>query len=150
VAPPQPIRWLHLSDLHLGCRGEALWWQVNEELEASVRERAAELGMPDQILLTGDIAFRGAEAEYRQEDAFLAALRGWLREATGTDRAPPVVPVPGNHDLVRPKGRALCNLAFLENYSQGRDEPLIAQFQDDLWKHKDVAEIAPLFVNYQA
>ena len=106
--------------------------------------------MPDLILFTGDIAFAGADTEYAQADAFLAALRHWLREATGSAHEPPVVPVPGNHDLARPTGRALRNLAFLESYAQGRDDPLIAQFQDDLWQHEDAADIAPLFADYQA
>jgi DNA repair exonuclease SbcCD nuclease subunit len=55
----RPIRWLHLSDLHLGCRGEDLWWQMHEAWEASVRAMAGRLGPPDLLLLSGDLAHRG-------------------------------------------------------------------------------------------
>ena len=99
-----PIRWLHLSDLHLGCRGEALWAQVREEFEHSIREHAAQRGMPDLILFTGDLTFRGSEGEFGQVDEFLEALHGWLHAATGSYQRPLVVPVPGNLDLARPTG----------------------------------------------
>ena len=143
-----PIRWLHLSDLHLGCRGTALWSQVHEEFEQSIREYAAKLGMPDLILFTGDLTFRGSEDEFEQVDSFLEALQGWLMEATGSDQPALVFPVPGNHDLVRPKGKALRNLRFLQDYARGSDDLDIAQFQKDLWEKKNAGDIAPLFRNY--
>jgi calcineurin-like phosphoesterase family protein len=145
-----PIRWLHLSDLHLGCRGTALWSQVHEEFEQSIRKYAAEIGMPDLILFTGDLTFKGSVEEFEQVDEFLQALQGWLMVASGSDRPALVFPVPGNHDLVRPVGRALRNLRFLEHYYSGSADPDIAQFQQDLWVNKDEGNITPLFSNYQA
>ena len=50
----RPVRWLHLSDLHLGFCGRELWWQVREELEESVQEGVRRLGTPDLVLFTGD------------------------------------------------------------------------------------------------
>ena len=88
-----PIRWLHLSDLHLGCRGEVLWAQVQEEFERSIREHAEKLGMPDLILLTGDLTFRGSEEQFGQVDDLLEVLRGWLLEATGSTQLPLVAPI---------------------------------------------------------
>jgi len=145
-----PIRWLHLSDLHLGCRGEALWPQVHEEFEQSIREYAAKLGMPDLILFTGDLSFKGSEREFRLVDEFLEKLQGWLQDATGSDQRALVFPVPGNHDLVRPERKALRNLRFLKDYGRGRDDPDIAEFQQDLWVNKNEGDITPLFSNYQA
>lgn len=31
-ASAPPLRWLHLSDLHLGCPGHEHWHQMEEEL----------------------------------------------------------------------------------------------------------------------
>ena len=55
-----PIRWLHLSDLHLGCRGEEWWRQIEEELARDIRAWAGTLGVPDLILITGDLTDQGA------------------------------------------------------------------------------------------
>jgi hypothetical protein len=67
MAGLRPIRWLHLSDLHLGCRGEDLWWQVHEVLERSIRSLAERLGPPDLLLISAGprsdyIGFRVAAA----------------------------------------------------------------------------------------
>ncbi len=93
MAGARPIRWLHLSDLHLGCRGEDLWWQVQEVLERSVREMAQRLGPPDLLLLSGDLTNTGDPKEFKRVDRLLDTLRGWLQAD------PLIVAVPGNHDL---------------------------------------------------
>jgi 3',5'-cyclic AMP phosphodiesterase CpdA len=97
--PARPIRWLHLSDLHLGCRGEDLWWQMQEEWEGSVRAMAGRLGPPDLLLLSGDLANRGTAAEYAKVDRLLDTVLGWLREAAPGGPDPLVVAVPGNHEV---------------------------------------------------
>jgi hypothetical protein len=51
---PQPIRWMHLSDLHMGCRGEEIWWQVRSEFRDSIEQYFRPI---DMILLTGDVTF---------------------------------------------------------------------------------------------
>ena len=111
MAKTRPMRWLHFSDLHLGCRGEEHWWQLESVLEPSVRHWVGKLGPPDLLLLTGDLTFRGAAAEFAQVDRFLAQLLGWLTEEGGD---PLVLAVPGNHDLARPNGRELAARRFLE------------------------------------
>ena len=60
MAKLEPIRWLHLSDLHLGCRGEELWWQVQDAFERSLREMIPRVVAPELILLTGDLTNKGA------------------------------------------------------------------------------------------
>jgi len=108
MSGPRPIRWLHLSDLHLGCRGEDLWWQVQEELEKSIRSMAERLGPPDLLLFSGDLTFQGKKDEFKRIDRFLDTLLSWL------DSEPLVVAVPGNHDLQRPQGLAALPYRVLE------------------------------------
>ncbi|MBF0185256.1 MAG: SUMF1/EgtB/PvdO family nonheme iron enzyme [Magnetococcales bacterium] len=95
-----PVHWLHISDIHMGCRGNELWWQVHQEFAASVREMAKRLGTPDMILISGDLAWQGRKEEYGQFDQFLTELRKWVKKSPG-DLDPLVIPVPGNHDLDR-------------------------------------------------
>ena len=47
----RPVRWLHLSDLHAGCRGEELWWQVLEELRDGVPGTGIVIGADTQRLV---------------------------------------------------------------------------------------------------
>jgi hypothetical protein len=83
MAEPRAIRWLHLSDLHLGCQREDLWWQVQEDLAASVRAFADRLGPPDLLLLSGDLTNTGAAKQFERVDRLLDALLGWLAESGG-------------------------------------------------------------------
>ena len=142
---PRRIRWLHLSDLHLGCRGEELWWQVHEELEASIREKTRELGAPDLILFTGDLTYSGKPEQFEQVDVFLDELLGWIREeAPGAE--PLLVSVPGNHDLQRPKRahRYQALDAYHDADSAGR-----ADLDQELWEDGDASFIEPLFSGYR-
>ncbi len=143
MAALRPIRWLHLSDLHLGCRGEELWWQVEQDFRASVRELGQRLGPPDLVLITGDVAHQGRAAEFKLMDRFLADLRGWL----GGD--PLILAVPGNHDLERPPGAAAVQYSFLGQYHRGADDPDVQLVQDELWRKRSSALIQPLFKSYQ-
>jgi len=143
MAGPRPIRWLHLSDLHLGCRGEDLWWQVQEVLEKSVSDMAQRLGPPDLLLLSGDLTNTGDPKEFKRVDRLLDALLGWLQAD------PLIVAVPGNHDLQRPQGLAAVALRPLERYGQGGDDEDIRLFEEILWDQKDASPIQPLFAGFQ-
>jgi calcineurin-like phosphoesterase family protein len=144
MAGARPIRWLHLSDLHLGCRGEDLWWQVQEVLEKSVREMAKRLGPPDLLLLSGDLTNTGDPNEFKRVDRLLDTLRGWLQAD------PLTVAVPGNHDLQRPQGLAAVAYRPLERYAQGGDDEDVRLFDETLWDQKNASPIQPLFTGYQA
>ncbi|MFI7349534.1 metallophosphoesterase [Streptomyces sp. NPDC049936] len=87
----------HISDLHLD--GSAR----STERAARVRDHLWRLpGRVDALLVTGDIADHGTEAEYEEA----AALLG-LRDGT----APfPVLTCPGNHDVRAPYRKALLGL----------------------------------------
>lgn len=148
MASPRPLRWLHLSDLHLGCRGAALWWLVEQELAPSVREMARQLGPPDLILLSGDLTFRGARKEFDLVDRFLDQLLHWLREEGGVE--PLLLAVPGNHDLVRPEGLKAAAFEFLYRYHLGLDDPYVRLLDEQLWTRRDASFVKPLFVPYLA
>ncbi|MEH0417582.1 metallophosphoesterase [Streptomyces sp. B21-083] len=91
----------HISDLHLD--GTARSTARAER----VRDRLWELpGHVDALLVTGDIADHGTEAEY-EEAAHLLGLR--------TGDAPfPVLTCPGNHDSRAPYRKALLGLPAAE------------------------------------
>ncbi|WP_432129437.1 metallophosphoesterase [Streptomyces sp. bgisy082] len=79
----------HLSDLHLdGTAGSA------ERARRAVARITGLPGTVDAVLITGDIAERGTEEEYRQARELLAPLR----------ERHPVLLCPGNHDS-RPEFR---------------------------------------------
>jgi 3',5'-cyclic AMP phosphodiesterase CpdA len=72
-------RLLHLSDLHTGAREE------REVQDALVR--FVERTQPQLVVASGDLAHRGRRADLERADALLRSL------------GPPVLAVPGNHDL---------------------------------------------------
>jgi 3',5'-cyclic AMP phosphodiesterase CpdA len=76
---PVPTRLIHVSDLHVGAREETA---VEAPLRQLVESLEAEL-----VVATGDLTHRGRPAEHRQAAAFLKSL------------GPPVLAVPGNHDI---------------------------------------------------
>ncbi|WEF25667.1 metallophosphoesterase [Paracoccus sp. S3-43] len=71
-------RIVHLSDLHFGFHRADL---VDGLLDRVNRARA------DLVVVTGDVTHRGRSAQYAQAAAFLSRI------------APPVMVVPGNHDV---------------------------------------------------
>jgi hypothetical protein len=148
MAGPRAIRWLHLSDLHLGCRGEDLWWQVQDDLKRSVRETVERLGPPDLLLLSGDLTYSGTARQFDLVDRFLDTLLGWL---TQSGEAPLLVSVPGNHDLQRPKRDSEYRYLFLDSYAEsGLEHPQVQSMEETLWARRNVSPVRPLFRNYEA
>ena len=74
-----PVRILHVSDLHMGQREDPEVTRALTAFAARIR--------PDLIVATGDLTHRGRRA---QHEGAAALLRGF---------GPPVVAVPGNHDI---------------------------------------------------
>lgn len=95
------FRWLHLSDLHLGQPQGERWNTVRRVVVNDIAKVTAQIGKPDVIFFTGDIAFSGKTDDYLTCDQVLTEIRN----ATGAN--PLVIPVPGNHDLIRPSGGPL-------------------------------------------
>src|SRR5262249_25811840 len=139
-------RWLHLSDLHVGCRGESLWWQMLEDFERSQDPWLTHLGAPDLLLLTGDLAWTGAATEYERLDRFLERLLAAIEPKTG--RRPLLIPVVGNHDVERPTGARLRPFRILDAYETGAEEEDVKALRHELWEDRNPEFVADLFANY--
>ncbi len=72
-------RILHVSDLHVGARDDPILERALAEIVEIVR--------PELVLATGDLTHRGRADQHARAAAILSAL------------GPPVLAVPGNHDI---------------------------------------------------
>lgn len=139
------LRFLHFSDIHFGQPGaKAVLEDVREEVIRDcrkVQESGAIAGPPKAILIAGDIAYAGREAEYQE-----AGL--WIdRVALAVGCGPRDVRlIPGNHDVdwsrLGEAGRALQDKlrqlpadqigTALTAALSDRDSPLVAKLDDYL------------------
>ena len=91
------IRWLHLSDFHVGkdlYEQKRLFAEILLEVE---RWKTEKNFVPDYVFITGDIANKGLKKEY---EAFRKEFLVPLQEKFNVDTV--VIPIPGNHDIERP------------------------------------------------
>lgn len=107
VAPNVPEKrvaddlvFLHVSDIHFHYRNSASPHDPDQDLRnellRNIRHTAGDLGKFTGILIAGDIAHSGADAEYGMAKAWIDQLR------TATScREDRVWTVPGNHDIDR-------------------------------------------------
>lgn len=87
--------WLLISDLHL--RATTDQWSQNVALREMVRDIEEKRDRrPRFVIVSGDLAFSGADKEYLLVEKFLDELRA----AVGLERHQ-VYTVPGNHDIDR-------------------------------------------------
>ena len=89
--------FLHLSDIHFTTssdNGYDLDQDLRNELIISAKTAFSEGAPPDAILITGDIAFKGDEAEFSTANSWLEELG----EAIGV-QPNSILCVPGNHDV---------------------------------------------------
>ena len=104
---------------------------VLDALEKDVRRFVEQLGVPDVILFTGDLAFSGTE--YLEVDQLLRRIRGWFVDAARGSAQPLLFAVPGNHDLTRPSGyRMRRQYSVLADYANG-DDPDVQSLRQELW-----------------
>jgi hypothetical protein len=102
VGKPASFGWLHLTDLHQGMGGASwLWPNVRAQLFADLERMHKLCGPWDLVFFTGDLTQRGTAEEFGQFDQTLEQL--WVRFDRLGSR-PQLIAVPGNHDLVRPRG----------------------------------------------
>lgn len=95
------IAFVHLSDIHFGQEkgGQTV---IDDDVKASVIEDCRQIfaGISHEsiggVIVTGDIAFSGIEAEYKAAGVWLDALTSAIK-----CKRPDVYIVPGNHDLDR-------------------------------------------------
>lgn len=131
------IRWLHLSDFHVGKDS----YEQERLFEAIVKEvgrfqKDEKPFVPDYVFITGDIANKGLKKEYETfRNDFLLPLEATLGAETI------IFPVPGNHDVERPGTDTL-----------DRDAPLAtaSRFFDASKEGKTARDqILPRFKNYK-
>lgn len=106
------IRWLHLSDFHVGkdsYEQARLFDEIRKEVERWKNEKDF---TPNYVFITGDIANKGLRKEYETfRNGFLLPLQSLLGNAV-------FFPVPGNHDIERPVPDALDREVLLKNGSK--------------------------------
>ncbi|MBB3223468.1 metallophosphoesterase [Pseudoduganella umbonata] len=133
---PPTIRWLHLSDFHVGkdaYEQRRLFTEIIREIERWKNEKEF---VPDYVFLTGDIANKGQKREYESfRKDFLIPLQEKFDVSTI------VFPVPGNHDVERPGTDTLDSTAPLAASSKFFDADKIGKAARD--------QIVPRFKNYK-
>ncbi len=143
----RPIRWLHLSDLHCGCKGQVLWEQVEEDFHRDLDRQLAKVGPPDLLLFSGDLAFSGKSKEYGEVDRVLDGLLARLSRSGAAE--PLLLAVPGNHDVVRPTTRSKrLGYRILTDFDGTTDDPEVADIHQELWEKRKTSFIDPLFPGY--
>ena len=137
------IRWLHLTDLHIGMNGQApLWPNMEQAVLDDLAYLQKEIGPWDLVLFTGDLTQKGTKEEFEAFEKHLQKLwdrfRGWGFE-------PKLLAVPGNHDLVRPEDPTDSTLiTLLHNWS-------LPTVQAPFWEKADSPQrrlITTAFENY--
>jgi len=133
AAPKNVIRWLHLSDFHVGKDGYGQR-QLFKYILAHVRERVSTGNAPDLVFITGDIANKGRDKEYKEfyENFFIP-----LFDCLPVDSQERIFIIPGNHDVDRNQAKAaqtkdvlLRVPEFLDPTEQGQFErqPIFPRF----------------------
>ena len=102
------LRCLHITDLHHGQAGMVrLWPSVEEQVFGDLEYLHQKVGDWELVLFTGDLSNRGLSDEFELVDRLLGRM--WKKFAEW-GFVPKLLAVPGNHDLVRPKGAAVTAL----------------------------------------
>jgi hypothetical protein len=131
--------WLHLTDLHLGLKGQHwLLKGVQAHFFDDLKYLHDKCGPWDLVLFSGDLTQSGNKKQFANLDEFLALLWKHLR-TLGSD--PVLLAVPGNHDLTRPDETWAQQI--IEAYGKKPDE-----FWDDGLPYRKGLKKA--FANYQA
>src|SRR6476660_9458609 len=98
------LRWLHLTDLHVGKDSESQRIALRSLIDAVI-SNAGDVPF-DIVLLTGDLVYSGREEEFTNfETEIIARLR-----STDLCRRAQFAAVPGHHDLT-------CDIGFPPNWS---------------------------------
>lgn len=108
-----PIRFIHLSDFHIG---KDRW--AEQRLFTKIIRYVGDLKSSgfilDLIFVTGDVANKGLKAEY---EAFRKEFYTPLMDVLGVDWQGKILGVPGNHDVARPAHDVLNRTAAVSRGS---------------------------------
>jgi len=95
------VRILHLTDLHVGMVSqEWLWPTAKRALLEDLARLHDKVGGLDLVIFSGDLTQKAASDEYNKLNDVLGELWDLFKSHGST---PHFFPVPGNHDLARPK-----------------------------------------------
>lgn len=130
------IRWLHLSDFHVGKDAYEQNRLFGEIIKEVGRWRDEKKFVLDYVFITGDIANRGLKKEYETfRESFLIPLQEKLNSEAV------VFPVPGNHDVERPSTDTFAREAPLASSSRFFDASKEGKIARD--------QALPRFKNYK-
>lgn len=135
------IGWLHLTDLHLGLKGQR--WRlpgVQAHFFNDLKYLHDKCGPWDLVLFSGDLTQSGEVEQFKKLDELLHLLWKHLR-SLGSD--PVLLAVPGNHDLVRPDETWAQQI--IDAFDKGPD--------DQFWDGRGLPYrkgLGDAFANYQA
>jgi len=128
------VKWLHLSDFHVGKDGYAQN-RIHEYILGEVDAYIKKSFKPDFVFITGDIANSGKAEEYKLfESEFLIPLIQKL----GDEYLKKIFIIPGNHDVDRREGKAVMRYGVLDEIPDFLDptpegcnarEPLLTRFK---------------------
>ena len=131
----KPIRWLHLSDFHVG-KDDYATRKMFDYILGHMRQRKQDGFSPDLLFITGDLANRGLAEEYL---TLWEELIWPLQETIGNDIDQRTFTVPGNHDVDRKQFPAFSRehisapeSQYLDPTPEGarlRGEMLVPRFQ---------------------
>ncbi len=132
------LRWLHLSDFHIG-KDNYAQIKLFKSIHEHMKEQKDKGILPDKIFITGDIANSGRKEEYTIfADEFLLPIVDIY------DPLPKVYIVPGNHDIDREK----CDVAALSLYDVPQRKPAFFDTNDKGWEKRK--EIFERFAEFQS
>jgi len=117
------IRWLHLSDFHVG-KDDYGHLMLFDAILEHVRLQKADGFVPDFIFITGDVAYKGKSAQYNM---FVSDFLLPLYKIVGNKIESNTFIVPGNHDVFREtheyfEREAICDAesVFFDPTEQGQ------------------------------
>jgi len=90
------VRWLHLSDFHIG-KDQYPQRSLLDDILNHVEEYISAENYPHYIFFTGDLTNSGLKKEYAEFNVFVKNLKGIF--ADQNIELPELFFVPGNHDL---------------------------------------------------
>src|ERR1044072_72355 len=110
MAEESTVRWLHLSDFHVG-KDEPAQYRIFDKIHNHVRERVMVWGAPVLVFVTGDLALRRKAREYSM---FYEEFFWPLLEALGPDWEGQIFTIPGNHDVDLNRNQAFSREEILK------------------------------------
>jgi predicted MPP superfamily phosphohydrolase len=137
------LSWLHLTDLHHGMSQYGhLWPNIKERFFEDLEKVHEKSGPWDVVFFTGDLVQKGAREEFDGLNVLLEQLWSRLKELGST---PSLIPIPGNHDLVRPDLERSAEALILTKWD--KNEEIHGQFWENP-KSKYRKVINKAFSNY--